>query len=90
MLTDKQRQLVESAPESMQGFFLDSFEGTAYPRRAIKAMCLSCCNFDRKEVRQCTVITCSLHLYRPYIKRDDPHSDAVGGDVDGQANDVEE
>lgn len=90
MLTERQEQLVQDAPESMQGIFRDALEGTASKRRAIQAMCLSCCNFNRLEVRHCTVITCPLHLYRPYIKRDDPHSDAADGDADEQANDAAE
>ena len=33
---------------------------------AIKTKCLSCCNFEREEVRYCAVYTCPLNPYRPY------------------------
>jgi hypothetical protein len=33
---------------------------------AIKTKCLSCCNFDREEVKLCAVYTCPLNPYRPY------------------------
>jgi len=89
-LTERQEQFISDAQPLYQNLVRDALEGTASKRRAIQAMCLSCCNFNRLEVRQCTVITCPLHLYRPYIKRDDPHSDAVDGDADEQANDAEE
>lgn len=33
---------------------------------AIKTKCLSCCNFDREEVKMCSIIICPLNPYRPY------------------------
>lgn len=33
---------------------------------AVKVKCLQCCNYDREEVRHCTVVTCALHNVRPY------------------------
>lgn len=33
---------------------------------AVKIKCLSCCNYDRDEVANCTVVTCALHPVRPY------------------------
>ena len=33
---------------------------------AIKTKCLACSNFDRSDVRGCTVIICPLWAYRPY------------------------
>lgn len=38
---------------------------------AVKIKCLQCCNYDREEVRGCTVITCALHPVRPYAGRAD-------------------
>ncbi len=35
---------------------------------AIKAKCLDCCNWQRKEVEQCAAKTCPLWTYRPYQK----------------------
>ena len=47
---------------------------------AVKIKCLQCCNYDRDEVRNCTVITCALHPVRPYAGRNaeatDEHEDA--------------
>jgi hypothetical protein len=34
------------------------------PIKAIRAKCLSCCCGSVKEVRECTIVECSLHPYR--------------------------
>ena len=33
---------------------------------AIRVKCLQCCNYQREEIKVCTVITCALHPVRPY------------------------
>ena len=33
---------------------------------AVKVKCLSCCKFERDEVKHCAVVICPLHLIRPY------------------------
>ncbi len=33
---------------------------------AVKAKCLDCCCWQRKEVQLCTAVTCPLWMYRPY------------------------
>lgn len=45
---------------------------------AIKVKCLSCCNFEREEVKTCAVITCPLWAYRPYqykVEDEEPDTD---------------
>lgn len=42
--------------------------GTASPRAAIKAHCLTCTHFDREAIAECSVWRCPLHAYRPYQK----------------------
>jgi hypothetical protein len=44
----------------------DARAGTASPRRAIKAKCLECVGFVRKDITHCTSLQCPLHAYRPY------------------------
>jgi hypothetical protein len=39
---------------------------------AIKAKCLECTGYARKEVTACTARTCSLWPYRPYQRGDEP------------------
>jgi hypothetical protein len=41
-------------------------EGSPSKVNAIKAKCLECSNFQRIEIRDCTVHQCPLWLYRPY------------------------
>lgn len=35
-------------------------------KAATKAMCLSCANYDPKEVAMCEILSCPLYSYRPY------------------------
>jgi hypothetical protein len=44
----------------------DARAGTASPRRAIKAKCLECVGFVRKDITHCTSLQCPLYAYRPY------------------------
>ena len=47
----------------------------ASPRRAIKAFCLQCVGYVRKDVTECTAIACPLWHYRPYQAGDEPEDD---------------
>jgi hypothetical protein len=60
---------IEAAPESTRGILQRAYAGQASPRQAIKAHCLNCASFDRAEVKDCLVILCPLHKYRPYQPR---------------------
>jgi hypothetical protein len=64
----KQRyeRAISEAPESVKNTLREAFSGSASPRKAIKAMCLSCVGYDRKAIRDCTGYSCPLWAYRPY------------------------
>lgn len=57
---------VETAPESAKNTLREAFSGAASPRKAIKAMCLTCVGFQRDAVRDCTGYSCPLWKYRPF------------------------
>lgn len=65
-LSDKQLAYIAKATTSAQGIVTRSFEKTASPRQAIKAMCLTCTGFNREEITECPVTLCPLHAYRAY------------------------
>ncbi len=65
-LLPQQVSFIESQPVTVRAVLAKSFAKTASPRQAIKAKCLDCCHADREEVRNCTVILCPLHAYRPF------------------------
>lgn len=65
-LTPKQAAYVAESPESVQNTLSRAFLADCSPRAAIKAKCLTCCNFSREEVAGCTVTLCPLHAFRPY------------------------
>jgi hypothetical protein len=64
--TQRIADVVESAPTSVQNTLSRAFSGAASPRGAVKAMCLTCCGFDRLAVRNCSGWSCPLWAYRPF------------------------
>jgi hypothetical protein len=59
-------------PVSARGIVARAFAGEASPRQAIKARCLQCSNYQRDEIRYCTVYGCALWIYRPYQTESEP------------------
>ncbi len=63
-------------------------------KAAIKAHCLDCMCWERAEVRDCTVVSCSLWLYRPYrtkIKKPrniDSGAPTIAPVLSGEPNDL--
>ncbi len=57
---------VSQAPESAKNTLREAFSGSASPRKAIKAMCLTCVGFERAAVRDCSAFACPLWKYRPF------------------------
>ena len=57
---------ISEAPESAKGTLARAFSGSASPRAAIKAMCLACVGYDRKEITNCSAYACPLWKYRPF------------------------
>lgn len=63
---------VAEAPERSRNALTRAFNGSASPRQAIKAQCLSGVGFDRAAVRDCTGYSCPLWMYRPFQSVDAP------------------
>lgn len=95
-MDNRQRDYINTVPTSAVGIIERAFSKTAPRSNAIKAKCLSCTNFERAEVRNCTVTICPLHAYRPFQVKvdssrventydpdlDDPPSDPENEDDD--------
>lgn len=63
---EKTAQVVSEAPESVKKTLTQAFSGSASPRAAIKAQCLSCMGYDRESIKNCTGWACPLWAYRPF------------------------
>ena len=63
-LHPKQAEYVEKQLPSYQRVLAEAFAGSR--AKAVKAKCLTCSNFQKDEIQNCTVITCPLHTVRPY------------------------
>jgi hypothetical protein len=67
-MDEKQAAALTEVPESARGIVASAFDGSASPRKAIKAKCLECCGYSRADVTACVATRCPLHAYRPYQK----------------------
>lgn len=65
---DVVKRRIEEAPPSAQKTLAEAFSGSASPRRAIRAMCLSCVGFDREAIKNCSGHSCPLWQYRPFTE----------------------
>ena len=63
------RYVAASVPEKHKIATQRVLQGQLPRSAAIRIKCLQCCNYDRDEVRGCTVVTCALHPVRPYQTR---------------------
>lgn len=61
----RRNHLIENAPVTQRAIFRRAYAGNSRTA-AVKAMCLRCSNFERREVTHCTVYDCPLRDYRPY------------------------
>lgn len=69
--TQKLKKYLDGIPVSARGIVSRAMAKTGGRMNAIKAKCLDCCHFNRKEVRLCSVITCPLNPWRPFQKEKD-------------------
>jgi hypothetical protein len=56
------------APDLYRAQYKRALDGKASPRVAIKAFCLECVGYVRKDVTNCTAYACPLYEYRPEFK----------------------
>ena len=61
------QEFVRKVPSIYRDNYIKAMSG-ASRAAAIKAKCLDCCCWQRKEVQLCTSTACPLHPYRPYQK----------------------
>lgn len=66
---EKQSDYLENVPPSATGILERAFSRTGGRANAVKAKCLQCCNYVREEVRECTVLLCPLHPWRPFQRK---------------------
>ena len=59
-------KVVSEALELACKALAQAFSGSASPRAAIKAMCLTCTDYDRASIKECTGFSCPLWAYRPF------------------------
>ena len=60
-------------PKACRGIYRQAVEGRSR-KAGIKAFCLECTGWNRKEVSNCTALACPLYLLRPY-REGSEHSD---------------
>jgi len=78
-ITDKQRAYVEYSPDKLKRLIADAFVGKSLSK-AIKAKCLTCCNFSKEDISDCRVEVCPLHSVRPFRKKEDKDDEDMYGE----------
>lgn len=53
--------------KSVINTFISAYSGRS-KAAGLKALCIECMGFDKKEIKECTAPTCPLWCYRPYSK----------------------
>jgi hypothetical protein len=71
VLNQVREHVIQMTSPMYRGTIQKAFDGTASPRAAIKAMCLTCTGDSRTDVRDCTSFGCPLREYRPFQVKDD-------------------
>ena len=61
MIRDRALEMPKRCVET----YLRAVRGKSRPA-AIKALCMECCGWQRREVALCTALACPLFLYRPF------------------------
>ena len=69
---------LESMPETYRRTYLRAMGGRSLAA-AVKAFCMECVAWDRREVALCTAPACPLYPYRPF-GRDKGGTDAQGSE----------
>lgn len=65
-MNEKQAKFMAGVPQSCVRIVAKAFEREGGRANAIKAFCLVCLNYNRKDIRECTAPTCPLYPWRPY------------------------
>jgi hypothetical protein len=60
-----QVEAIAEAPSAYRKILKRAYGGNS-KASGIKAFCLSCLDFKRGDIRECTAYACVLHPYRPY------------------------
>lgn len=67
---DKEKHdYILNVPDSMQKLFYDVLILGIKGKRCLKAKCLDCCAYDKREITLCDIKTCPLHADRPYQRK---------------------
>ena len=66
---DQVEKILSQAPQKAINSLARAFAGSASPRAAIKAMCLTCVGYERMAITNCTGWSCPLWKYRPYQEK---------------------
>lgn len=79
-MNEKQIERLEEAPESCRAVLRRAYGGKS-KAAALKAFCLQCVGYVRKDVTECTALGCPLWMVRPYQKGDDDEGEADAADA---------
>jgi hypothetical protein len=69
-LNESQKRVLDETPIASKGVMLRAFGGRSRAA-GIKAFCLACVGYVRRDVSECTALGCPLHAYRPFQEEEE-------------------
>ena len=73
---DEIKEWIARMPKIYRAAFRKAMKGKSL-RAAINAKCQDCCNWQREEIKNCAIETCSLWYFRPYSGSKVPQDEGV-------------
>lgn len=70
-IAEAREKWCEHIPAIYQRVYRKAVKGKSL-RAAVNAKCQDCVNWQRKEIENCTIVTCPLWSVRPYSKAKNP------------------
>lgn len=64
----QQANYLKLIPVNQRWLFYKIYQGENSMKKATKAKCLDCSQFDKEEIRSCNIVSCPLYNFRPYKK----------------------
>ncbi len=80
-MNEGQKQWFAEIPPVYQQNYKTAMSGKSRAA-AIKAKCLDCCCWQRVEISNCSIETCSLYPYRPYRSHEKPRNPQKSGTLE--------
>jgi hypothetical protein len=86
-MNERQTAHMAVVPSSAVNIVTKAYDRVGGRANAIKAMCLHCTGYNRRDIRECSSTICPLQAWRPYQAKLDDDDDFLDLPDDGEDDD---